>query len=333
MAELRTAHYAPLTARKMREASLRFLDSLTDKQRDVATFEFPGDERYQWHYTPVDRNGLRLKDMIPLQRVHALELMASGLSVRGLDQATQIIDLEETLHVWEHMQDVATRWSRDPELYYFSVFGDPSGSDPWAWRAGGHHIGLHFTVIDREVVSPLPLFFGANPAEVRHGPEKGKRILSEEEDLARAVLGSLDESLKAQAIVDSVAPDDILTKNYRKASPGMPLGGVAFSAMMGVQRDCLVELVRNYIGRAAEEVAGNEWRRIESAGLETVTFAWAGPEAAGEGHYYSVVGPQFMIEYDNTQNGGNHIHSVWRDFEHDWGEDLLSSHYSESTHH
>lgn len=331
-ADLSAAHYAPDTARRMREASLRFLDALTDEQRDVAAFEFPGDERYQWHYTPVDRNGLPLKTMNPSQRVHALDLMASGLSVRGAYQAKQIIDLEATLEVWERMQSVATRWSRDSELYYFSVFGDPSGSDPWAWRAGGHHIGLHFTVIDRQVISPLPLFFGANPAEVRHGSEKGKRILSEEEDLARAVLASLDDTLKAQAIVDSVAPDDILTKNYRTASPGMPLSGLAFAAMTGVQRDRLTALIRHYVNRAADEVAGNEWRRIEAAGLDTVTFAWAGPEDARHGHYYSVLGRQFMIEYDNTQNGGNHIHSVWRDFEHDWGEDLLASHYLESAH-
>jgi hypothetical protein len=317
----------------MREASLKFLDALTDKQREIATFEFPGDERYRWHYIPVERNGLRLKDMNPPQRVVALKMMASGLSVRGSDQARQIIDHDDTLGVWERMQDIATRWSRDPELYYFSVFGDPSGGDPWAWRASGHHIGLQFTVIDREIVSPLPLFLGANPAEVRHGPEKGKRILSEEEDLARAVLGSLDDSGKAQAIVDSVAPDDILTKNYRAAAPDVPLRGVAYSAMVGVQRDRLVELIRHYVSRASEEVASNEWKRIESAGLEAVTFAWAGPEDAGKQHYYSVVGPQFMIEYDNTQNDGNHIHSVWRDFEHDWGEDLLSNHYSESSHH
>ena len=331
--ELRTAHHAPVTARRMREAALRFLDSLTDEQRGVATFDFEGDERYEWNYVPVDRKGLRLKDMNSSQRALAFELMASGLSVRSADQARQIIDLESILNVWERMQNVATHWRRDPELYYYSVFGDPSRPEPWAWRAGGHHIGLHFTVIDREVVSPLPFFLGANPAEVRHGPEKGKRILSQEEDLARAVLGSLDYGLKKQAIVDPVAPDDILTKNYRTVSPELPLRGVAFSKMSGVQRDRMIELIRYYVDRAAQEVARNEWRKIESVGLDTTTFAWAGPEEKGKKHYYSVVGPHFMIEYDNTQNGGNHIHAVWRDFEHDWGEDLLSNHYSESNHH
>ena len=161
--ELTTAHHAPVTARRMRDAALRFLDSLTDQQRGVAAFDFPGDERYQWNYTPVDRNGLRLKDMNPSQRALAFDLMASGLSVRSSDQARQIVDLESILNVWERMQNVATHWRRDPELYYYSVFGDPSGTEPWAWRAGGHHIGLHFTVIDREVVSPLPFFFGPIP--------------------------------------------------------------------------------------------------------------------------------------------------------------------------
>jgi len=317
----------------MREASLILLDALTEKQQKVATFEFSGSERYLWNYTPVKRDGLRLKDMNAKQRRYASALMATGLSVRGSGEARQIIDLETTLGVWEGRQEVTTSFLRDPELYYFSIFGDPASKDPWAWRVGGHHMGLHFTVIDREIVSPLPLFFGANPAEVRHGPEIGKRILAQEEDLARTVLGSLNAPMKARAICDSVPPDDILTKNYRTATRNMPLRGISFSAMEGVQRNYLMNLIRHYVDRTVEELASNEWKRIESAGLEAITFAWAGSEDLGKAHYYSVVGPQFLIEYDNTQNGGNHIHSVWRGFEHDWGEDLLGDHYSGSSHH
>ena len=327
-----TAFHAPATAEAMRLAVLKFLDSLDDRRRGVASFPFAGDERYQWHYTPVERNGLLLKDMTPDQRRAALDLLDAGLSPRGARQAREIVEHESILRELERMQGEKSHWLRDPELYYFSVFGDPTGRDPWAWRAGGHHIGLHFTVVDREIVAALPLFLGANPAEVRHGAKKGTRILAAEEDLARALLGSLEASQKVAAIVEKVAPADILTKNYRKVDRSMPLRGLPYASMFGEQRERFVRLVRHYVERESDELARNEWERIESAGLDAAAFAWAGPEERGRGHYYSVVGPAFMIEYDNTQNDANHIHSVMRGFANDWGEDLLARHYSDSHH-
>jgi hypothetical protein len=234
--ELVVTHRAPATARRMADAANRFLESLSGAQRAVATFPFAGDERYEWHYTPVPRNGLLLKDMTGPQRTAALALFDAGLSARGSREAREIVALETILREMEEREGRPSRWDRDPELYYFSVFGEPGGPAPWAWRAGGHHIGLHFTVIDRELVAPLPLFFGSDPAEVMHGPEKGKRILAAEEDLARALLRSLDASQKAVAVVDPVAPDDILTKNYRTADPSVPLSGLRYAAMSGEQR-------------------------------------------------------------------------------------------------
>jgi hypothetical protein len=328
--ELVVTHRAPATARRMADAANRFLDSLSGEQRAVATFPFAGDERYEWHYTPVPRNGLLLKHMTAPQRTAALALFDAGLSARGADEAREIVALETILREMEEREARPSRWDRDPELYYFSVFGAPGGAAPWAWRAGGHHIGLHFTVVDRELVAPTPLFFGSDPAEVMHGPEKGKRILAAEEDLARELLRSLDASQKAVAVVDPVAPDDILTKNYRTADPSAPPSGLLYGAMSGEQRGRVVALIRRYVDRAADELAANEWAKIERAGLERVSFAWAGPEERWQGHYYAVTGPTFLLEYDNTQHGANHIHSVWRDFTNDWGEDLLAAHYAES---
>ncbi|MGE3908949.1 MAG: DUF3500 domain-containing protein [Chloroflexota bacterium] len=326
--ELVSAHRAPSAARRMADAANRFLAALSNEQRATATFQFDGDERYLWHYTPIARNGLLLKHMTAGQRQLALELMATGLSARGNRQVQQIIDLEPTLREHEKIDRMEERWDRASELYYFSVFGQPGGSDPWSWRVGGHHVGLHFTVVDGELISSLPLFFGANPAEIQYGPEKGLRTLPEEEDLARELVQSLDADQQAVAIVDPVAPADILTKNYRSVSPEMMPSGLALSGMRGGQRDLLVRLIRHYVERAADDLASNEWARIEGAGLDTVTFAWAGPTARSRqnGHYYNVKGPTFMLEYDNTQNDANHIHSVWRDFTNDWGEDLLASH-------
>ena len=309
------------------------MDSLDAGQRAVATFPFEGDERYLWHYTPVERNGLRLKDMTGVQRTAAFRMLNTALSAHGARKAREIIDLEAILDEWEGIQNSRMHWLRDPEIYYFSVFGEPGGERPWGWRAGGHHIGIHATIIANTYVSVLPLFLGANPAEVRHGEHKGLRTLAEEEDLARDLLGRLDAGQKARAIVDPVAPDDILTKNYRVADPEeIPDGGITLAELRDGQRDGMIGLLRHYVERKAPDLAANEWRKIEQEGLDGVRFLWAGPEARGEGHYYALAGPAFVIEYDNTQNEANHIHSVMRSYAGDWGEDLLAAHYAHGHH-
>ncbi|HEY8742281.1 MAG TPA: DUF3500 domain-containing protein, partial [Chloroflexota bacterium] len=327
-AEMTRVDAAPAAARRMAGAAARFLESLSTEQRAVAQFPFAGDERYVWNYTPVLRNGLRLKDMTAAQREAALALLASGLSARGVRQAQEIIALEPILKEAEAREGVTNNWRRDPELYYFSVFGEPGGAAPWAWRAGGHHLGIHFTIVNGELVAPTPLFFGSNPAEVRHGPATGTRVLAAEEDMARVLLASLEPAQRAIAIVDPVAPSDILTKNYRQLELDLPPSGILYSALSGEQREHLTRLVRHYVERAADDLSGTAWQRIARAGLEAVTFAWAGPEERGHGHYYAIKGTTFLVEYDNTQNGANHVHSVWRDAANDWGEDLLAAHYA-----
>ena len=331
--DIPTASRAVAVATEMAAAAQSFVDSLDVGQRAVATFPFEGDERYLWHYTPVERNGLRLKEMTETQRAAAFRMLDTAMSVRGARQARAIIDLETILDEWEGIQNTRMHWVRDPEIYYFSVFGEPGGEQPWGWRAGGHHIGIHATVIARTYVSVLPLFLGANPAEVRHGEHKGLRTLPEEEDLARGLLGRLDTEQKDRAIVDPVAPDDILTKNYRVADPEAILdGGITLAELRDEQREGLIQLLRHYVDRKAADLAANEWRKIEQDGLERVRFLWAGPERRGAGHYYALVGPAFVIEYDNTQNEANHIHSVMRSYTGDWGEDLLAAHYAHGRH-
>jgi Protein of unknown function (DUF3500) len=313
--------------RRMAAAAAAFLESLDGEQRAQASFPFSGDERYQWAYTPGPRNGLLLKAMTAAQRTAALRLFDAALSARGAATAQQIIAHETILCETERIEQLPNEHDRDPELYYFSVFGTPGGAEPWGWRVGGHHLALNFAIIGDELVAPTPLFFGANPATVHHGPAHGLRLLAAEEDLARALLGSLEAGQKALAIVDPVAPADILTKNYRMADPAAIPHGIAYAGLSGEQRGHLARLVRHYSERTADEVSAQAWARIEQAGLDALTFAWAGPEECGHGHYYAVKGPTLLIEYDNTQNNANHIHSVWRDFTHDWGADVLADHY------
>jgi hypothetical protein len=317
----------------MAEAALDFLGSLNEQQRRLAQLPFGDDRRYVWDYRPPEstpRNGLRLINMTQEQQRKAMAVVDIGMSVRGARQVREIYDLEVPLLAQEKESMRVTPFIRHPEHYAFCVFGDPNGTKPWAWHVGGHHIALHFTVIDGDRMACVPLFFGANPAEVHHGPTTGQRTLAEEEDLARALVTGLPEQLKQTAIVSETAFPDILTDKYRIANMFAPPRGLLFAQMDGDSRGLLTRLVRHYVDRTNEELARITWASIERGGLDTITFAWTGGTARGQGHYYAIKSPTFLIEYDNTQNEANHIHSVLREVTGDWGEDLIASHYAES---
>jgi hypothetical protein len=330
--DLRATERAPATAGRMAQAAQAFLGSLNDQQRARATVAFGDDRRYIWDYRPLEsteRNGLRLINMREDQKRHALALLDIGLSTRGADTVRQIMELEIPLLANEKAEGRVTPFVRHPEQYAVCIFGDPAGRLPWAWHVGGHHVALHFTVVDGDRIVSVPLFFGANPAEVRHGPTQGQRTLAPEEDLARALVRDLSPEHQRQAIVNSTAYPDILTDCYRVANAFAPPDGLAWSSMSAQTRSQLSELVRHYATRVNDELSGPTWRRLESE-FDAVTFAWTGGVEPGQGHYYTIKAPGWLIEYDNTQNGANHIHSVLRDIRGDWGDDLIAQHYAES---
>jgi hypothetical protein len=329
----------------MAGAASKFLASLTPEQRQKATFAFTNaDERMHWHFIPTGpapmfpRNGLTIKEMSPAQRTLAHDLIKAGLSQRGYLTAASIMDLETVLGALEAEERAAaaqpprgTPIVRDAERYFFSVFGTPSARDAWGWRVEGHHVSLNFTIVNGSLVAGSPAFFGSNPAEVRGGPKKGLRILGAEEDAARALLASLDASQRAKAIVDATAPGDMLTMANVNITPLSP-PGITVDALNASQRDLLMKLIDVYTGLMADDIAAERLARIKKAGVEKIGFAWAGDTERGKKHYYRVQGPTFLVEYDNTQNDGNHIHSVWRDFEGDFGRDLLREHLKSVAH-
>lgn len=316
-------HSTAEAAREMATAANRWLDSLDAEARRQATFALTDAERENWHYIPKAREGLTLGRMTEAQRQLAHALLGTGLSHRGLLQADAVIALEDVLRAIERAEH------RDRQRYYFTVFGKP-GESAWGWRVEGHHLSLNFTVAADGRISATPNFVGANPAEVRvDGPEKGKRALATEEDLGRELVTSLNETQRRQAILSTDAPGDILTRAEKRVSPLEP-AGIAFPALQPAQQDKLKALVTQYARRLRAEVADVELKKIADAGWEKLSFAWAGSVEKGRPHYYRVQGPAFVIEYDNTQSGANHIHSVWRSFEGDFGRDLLREHYATS---
>jgi hypothetical protein len=318
-------HADPLPA-TMADAAQAFLASLDVARKAKAQLPFDAEERFNWHFTPVPRAGLPLKQMTPAQRQKAFALLQVGLSEKGYTKAEAIRALEPILAEIE--RDPVRR---DPELYYVTIFGEPATAT-WGWRYEGHHVSQNWTIVDGRSIASTPQFFGSNPAEVRDGPKKGTRVLAAEEDLARALLDSLGEAQRASAVIDDEAPSDILTSNSRTAAIQEDRG-IAYDALSTEQRGLLMALIDEYASAQPKALAAARLARIRDAGLSTVKFAWMGGRARGERHYYRVQGRTFLIEYDNTQNDGNHVHAVWRDFGGDWGTDLLAQHYKHSAHH
>ena len=305
-----------------------WLATLHPGQRDRATFPFDTDERFAWDYRPGSREGLPLADMTGDQRDAAHTVLDAALSDRGAAEVRSIIALEPILGELERRAGRGNWIRRDPGLYWFAIFGDPAGSSPWSWRIGGHHVAIHSTIAGGQVVGSAPSFLGSNPATVPGGPQGGARALDGEETLARVLLGTLSAAQRQVAVVDPVAPPDILSGTGRRADLGEVRTGIRFDQLEGTQREGFERLVRHYLERADAEIAAAEWARVRATGLDSLTFAWAGPDEPGRGHYYAIRAPNLLIEYDNTQNGANHIHAIWRDPGNDWGEDLLAAHYA-----
>ncbi|HTG42975.1 MAG TPA: DUF3500 domain-containing protein [Verrucomicrobiae bacterium] len=311
---------------EMAEAARNFLATLSDEQKGKALFELKNDERLNWHFIPKERKGLPIKEMSSEQRVLANALLSSGLSHRGFFKASTIMSLEQILRDMEKGKGPV----RDPERYFFSIFGQPQSHGTWGWRVEGHHLSLNFT-LSGDDISVTPSFMGTNPGEVREGPRQGLRVLGVEEDLARTLVKSLDGEQKKVAIYTNRAPSEIITAADRKAHLLDPKG-ISLAKMNDAQKQMLLEVIKEYVNRARPEVADKEFNEIRGGSLDQIYFAWAGSTERGQGHYYRVQGPTFLLEYDNTQNNANHVHAVWRDLKDDFGEDILRKHYDESHH-
>jgi hypothetical protein len=312
---------------EMADAANHFLAALSPEQRAKATFEFKSDERQNWHFIPKQRNGLPFKELAPAQNKLAQALLASGMSARGYIKATTIMSLEQVLKDMEK----GSGPTRDPDLYFVSVFGKPGEKATWGWRVEGHHLAINFTIVNGEHISATPSFMGSNPAEIKEGARRGLRVLADEELVARELVKSLDGAQRKLAVFADTAPKDIITSAVRKAKPLEEVGLISAKMTSG-QRELLQKLIKEYLYRHRSEIADRDLAKIDTAGLDRIYFAWAGGLEPGQGHYYRVQGPSFLLEYDNVQNNNNHIHAVWRDFESDFGEDLLRKHYEQVKH-
>ena len=303
-------------------ATTSFMASLSASQRQQATYDFADAERLNWHFIPRDRNGVVLKELNAQQLTAARTLLQSLFSARGFEKTENIRGLEAVLAAIE----VNGRFVRDPDVYFITVFGAPSMETSWAVRYEGHHLAFNWTFVGGNGIASSPQFFGTNPAEVMSGPKQGTRVLAAEEDMARALVKSLSRSQAAEAILDGEAPRDILTSADKEIT-ALEDVGVSYAALDSSQQQMLMDLVEEVASAQTSAIADARIRTIREEGLENIKFAWMGSLERGDAHYYRVQGPGFLIEYDNTQNNANHVHLVWRDFQGDFGRDLIRMHY------
>jgi hypothetical protein len=307
-----------------------FLSKLNGRERDVATFSFDDPERIAWAYVPQKRAGIPLRAMDAQQRAAAFGILRSGLSERGARLAHGVIELEGILGELEGpLSGLLLR--RDPDLYFMSLFVEPGRAHPWGWRFEGHHLSVNVTDLGPHGQIVAPLFMGANPARVPTGPKAGFRLLAAEEDLAFELVHMLDPQQRTRATIAAQTFGDVVTRDDPVVKP-IAFAGLAATEMTIAQQRQLRRLLEVYAGRMADSSASRQLQRIDEAGFQRLHFAWAGSHQPGRPHYYRIHGPTVLVEYDNSQGSANHIHTVWRDLENDFGGDMLRRHYAQQPH-
>lgn len=306
-----------------------FLKSLTEAQRNKTQMPFNNESKMLWHYIPSSmfpRAGIQLNELDSNQKSKLDELLKSFLSETGYKKTMKIIDLENIL-----LEMSGDSIMRNPESYSVAFYGNPEKDSIWACSFEGHHVSLNFTIHDGKVEN-APRFFGANPAKIPSGPREGERTLQKEEDFAFELINSLSEEQREMAIFQQEPFFDIVTGKSAEVEPLSPVG-IMYGQLNRNQQLIFLKLLDEYLSTIPAEQAEKRMNNIKNEELNEVRFGWAGATVLGEGHYYRIQGKTFLIEFDNVQNKANHIHTVWRDFDGDFGRNLIREHYEKSHHH
>jgi hypothetical protein len=303
----------------MVSAASALLAALGEDARARAVVAFDDPRRLRWTYLPRERIGLPLRDMDGDQRLLAHRLLRTALSLPALAQAVTITAWETVLEAVEGRDD----GRRDPGRYHVTVFDRPAADARWGWRFEGHHLSVSVTLDGERPVAATPLFLGAHPARVPFPGGGALQPLLPEEALARDLLAALDPAERRVAVVADAAPDDILTATSAQAS-GVANDGIAAERLTGSARDRVRRLVQLYLGRFHAALAGELWAGAEDD--PRLRFAWAGPSEPGDAHYYRLRSERLLVEYDNRQDGANHVHTVVRDLHGDLTVDPLRAH-------
>ncbi|MCK0147558.1 DUF3500 domain-containing protein [Arenibacter sp. F26102] len=327
--------FGMLPAQNVLQKANTFINSLSEEIKSKTLFDLEDSERFNMNYVPIPRAGATFHDFNETQKKAALDLLRASLSEEGFRKSQEIMELEKVLRIIENDDDDKMpdgRPRRDPLNYHFCIFGNPSKDQPWGWRFEGHHLSLNFTSTDGIISSSTPTFFGTNPGIVRSTEYKGKEVLKKEAELGFSLLHSMTPEQLKTVVFTEVAPHDIITTTKRKVEQLESLG-IAYRDLTNNQKKTFMELLNLYMNNYELEFANGFRDKINKSGIDNLTFAWAGSLEPGKGHYFRIHGPTLLIEYDNTQNNANHVHTVVRDLTNDYGEDVLKAHYEKEHQH
>lgn len=304
-----------------------FLTSLDEEQLEKVQKPFENGSRQLWHFLPGQmwpRAGIMLKDLNKTQKELAFDMLRDHVSESGFKKIMGIVNLENILRDLGGDKKV-----RDPEKYFIAIYGDPLEDKLWAWSFEGHHLSFNFTV-SGNVVNMTPRFMGANPAVVPSGKYEGMRTLAEEDDMGIELINSLDSSQREIAIFSTEPYYEIVTSNATEVGP-LTKVGIKMSELSKNQQKLLNDLIMEHLSAMPKDLAAKRLEKIKMEESKEIRFGWAGATTLGQGHYYRIQGKSFLIEFDNAVNGANHIHTVWRDFDGDFGKDLIREHYMQSS--
>ena len=311
------------------EPAVKFLNALNQNQRDQAQLPFDDFSKSTWHFTPSSirpRKGIELTALDNNQKMLLQVLLQSSLSESGYEKTMKIIDLERVL-----LEMTGNSMMRDPDKYSVAFYGDPKNDSLWSWSFEGHHLSLNFTILNGKT-SIAPRFLGASPATIQVGSRKGERTLEKEEDLGFELINSLSIEQKKMAVIQEKSFPGIVTRNAIEVDPLYP-AGIKYDELNSSQQLVFIKLLNEYLSSVPEKEAEKRMEKIKQEEVKQLSFGWAGGMRHGENHYYRIQGKSFLIEFDNSQNNANHIHTVWRDFNGDFGRDLIREHYNTSDHH
>jgi hypothetical protein len=333
-------HSTGVSTEAVRNAAQTFLSSLTSEQRARTMFAVDDPEWRKWmnqHF--YVRQGVSFKDMNDTQRGAAFGLMRASLSARGMELTRNIMRLNETLAELTNDHEFLGEW-----LYYFTVMGKPSASEPWGWQLDGHHAILNYFVLGDQVVA-TPFFTGSEPVKAESGKYKGTVILQNEQNDGLAMLQALNDAQRKKAVINfSKTGNNNLTEAF-KDNVVLDYAGVRAGDLSAAQHRQLVSLVDLYIGNIDDghaRVKMDEVRRH----LDQTWFAWIGGTDSSSVYYYRIHSPVVLIEFDHQQPANlgrfasepkqptrQHIHCVVRTPNgNDYGKDLLRQHYESHPH-
>jgi hypothetical protein len=319
----------PGFAQDITSTAITFLNSLDSKLKSKVQYVIADNERFNWHFVPRQRNGVALRDFSSQQYQLVMTMLKASLSEQGYTKASGVVALESILREMENRG--ATDAYRDPLNYYVTIFGRPSKDKPWGWRFEGHHVSVNFMSDKNELISSTPSFFGSNPGIVPRGAQKGKELLKLETDLGFELCNELSADQKKKAIFSDKALSEIIMSDRLKAERIEP-SGILYKEMNVNQQQLFMRLLEVYVNNYQLGFADKLMNKIKKAGIENLSFAWAGELKPGNGTYYRIQGPELLIEYDNTQNNANHVHTAVRDLTNDFAEDILRDHYKKVKH-